>query len=91
MTNDRQKPDGARVVLHAAAMVFIGAIHHAVGAIIGRIIGWFNEHVDEGPWIARGTAYNQRAFRIIRPWWQRNDKLARWHAQRADEQARRPQ
>jgi len=81
---DQREPDGARVVLHAAALVLIGAVCHGFGAVSARVQGWVAGHVcdAESRWVDRSASYNQRAFRVIRPWWESAEQRARWRAER---------
>jgi antirestriction protein ArdC len=73
------EPSTVHLMLHAAALVLAGSIYAAVGEAVARIMSWLNVHVDESLWIRQANAYNQHAYRVLRPWWERVDSLTRWH------------
>lgn len=79
-----RKPDGAWVVLHAAALVVLGALCNAISGVAAGIMGWLNVHAWGDTWVARSTSYNQRALNIIRPWWESTNRLACRRAERRD-------
>ncbi len=93
MGNDQREPDrggepdGVSVVLHAAALAVVGAVCRGVT----EALAWINHHVTvqvceaEMRWAHRATSYNQRAFRVIRPWWESAELLARARAKRGDD------
>jgi hypothetical protein len=80
---DQRQPDGLWVLLHGVALAVVGVICRGLGAVFARIQGWVAVHVcdAESRWVRRGTYYNQRAFRVIRPWWESAERFGRMRAQ----------
>jgi len=91
--NDQVEPRtlwGARVVLHAAVLVAVGAVWYEVSDIVGRLSNWIRRYLDDGSFCAsRSYSYNHRAYRVLRPWWESEDSLARWREERAAEWQRK--
>jgi hypothetical protein len=83
MHEDRQEPDGLRIVLHGAALAIVGAICQDVGECVTRIVDRVRVHVCnfEYWWIDQATAYRQRAYRVLGSWWDVADGYARWRAE----------
>ena len=83
---EQREADGVWVLLHGAALAAIGVMCRGFGAVFAGIQGWVAVHGcdAESRWVRRSTYYNQRAFRIIRPWWESAEQLARLRAQRGD-------
>lgn len=64
------RPNGMRVLLHAAALRAVAVSCRALGEIFGRLVAWVTVHVCnlESQWFDRATAYDQRAYQVVQPW-----------------------